>query len=153
MSWRVALFCLLTGVSAVSASASQPQGVQSDQEILIRLEQDWDDAFHRRDVAFIGDILADDFVATHADGTRADKAQELALVAAFSEQIDSSMLDDFSVKVYGDTAVVRFAQHLRGPSQGQTLAVTYRYMDIFVIRAGRWQCVASQSTRVEQRTL
>ena len=148
LRWRVALCCLLAGVSVVSASASQLRGVQSDQEILIQLEQDWDDAFHRRDVGFIENILADDFVATHADGTRADKAQELTLVASFSEQVDSSMLDEFAVKVYGDTAVVRFTQHLRGPSQGQTLEVTYRYMDIFVIRAGRWQCVASQSTRV-----
>jgi ketosteroid isomerase-like protein len=121
--------------------------------MLIRLEQDWDDAFHRRDVGFIENILADDFVATHADGTRADRTEELALVAAFSEQVDSSMLDEFAVTVYGDTAVVRFTQHLRGPSQGQTRAVTYRYMDIFVIRAGRWQCVASQSTRVDQRGL
>lgn len=148
MGWRVALFCLLAVSPAASASASQPQGVQSDQEILIRLERDWDDAFHRRDVGFIENILADDFVATHADGTRADKARELSLVASFSEQVDSSMLDEFTVKVYGDTAVVWFTQRLRGPSQGRTLAVTYRYMDVFVIRAGRWQCVASQSTRV-----
>ena len=52
------------------------------------------------------------------------------------------------MKVYGDTAVVWFSQHLIGPSQGRRLSVTYRYVDVFVMRAGRWQCVASQSTKV-----
>lgn len=152
MTRRVALFCLLFCllllVPAVSLSGSQPQRVQSDQEILIQLERDWDDAFHRKDVGFIESILADEFIATHGDGGRSDKAQELALVAELNEQIESSTLDEFRVKVYGDTAIVWFTQHLIGPSQGRTLAVTYRYMDIFVIREGRWQCVASQSTQV-----
>lgn len=62
--------------------------------------------------------------------------------------LKSSTLDEFTVKVYGDTAVVWFTQHLIGPSQGRALAVTFRYVDVFVIRAGRWQCVASQSTKV-----
>ena len=152
MTWRAAFFCLLAVVPAaapaVSASGSEPQRVRSDQEILTQLERDWDDAFHRKDVGFIENILADEFIATHGDGSRSDKAEELALVAELDQHADSSTLDDFTVKVYGDTAVVWFTQHLIGPSQGQPLAVTYRYVDVFVIREGRWQCVASQSTRV-----
>jgi hypothetical protein len=35
-----------------------------------------------------------------------------------------------------------------GPSKGQRLELTYRYIDVFVMRDGRWQCVASQSTKV-----
>ena len=58
------------------------------------------------------------------------------------------MLDEFVVKVYGDTAVVLFTQKLTGPSKGQSLTLTFRYIDVFVMRDGRWQCVASQSTRV-----
>jgi ketosteroid isomerase-like protein len=148
MTWRDTLFYLLAVVSAVQASGAQSQRVRSDQEILMQLEQDWDDAFHRKDVGFIENILADEFIATYGDGSRGDKAKELALAATFDQQIESSTLDEFTVKVYGDTAVVWFTQHLIGPSQGRSLAVTYRYVDVFVIRAGRWQCVASQSTRV-----
>ncbi len=124
------------------------QEVRSDQQILIQLERDWDEAFLRRDVAFIERVLADEFVATYSDGTRADKAKELALAASFNQQIDSSTLGDFVVKVYGDTAVVWFSQHVVGPSKGRTLALDYRYLDVFVLRDGRWQAVASQSTKV-----
>ena len=63
-------------------------------------------------------------------------------------QIDSSTLDEFIVKIYGDTAVVWMSQHLVGPSKGTQLKVTFHYVDVFVLRDGRWQCVASQSTRV-----
>ena len=148
MTWRKTLFCLLAVVSAVTASGSQSESVRSDQQVLIQLERDWDAAFHRKDVPFIEHILADEFVATYGDGSRGDKAKELTLAAEFSRQIDSSTLDEFTVKIYGDTAVVWFSQHLIGPSQGRRLSVTYRYVDVFVMRAGRWQCVTSQSTKV-----
>jgi ketosteroid isomerase-like protein len=148
MTWREPLLCMLFATWAVTASDAQDRPVQSDQQILIQLERDWDAAFHRRDVAFIANILADEFVATYADGSRADKAKELTLAAEFDQQIDSSTLDEFTVKVYGDAAVVRFTQHLVGPSQGRRLELTFRYIDVFVWRDGKWQSVASQSTKV-----
>jgi len=148
MSWREALFCLLALVPAVSVAGSEPQRVRSDQEILIQLERDWDAALHRADADFIETILADEYIATYPDGSRGDKAKELALTASFNQAVKSSMVDEFTVKVFGDTAVVWFTQHVTGSSQGRTLEVTYRYVDVFVIRDGRWQCVTSQSTRV-----
>jgi ketosteroid isomerase-like protein len=144
------LFALIAAVHllAAPAVAQQTRRAQSDQEILINLERDWDYAFHHKDVKFIENVLAPEFVATYAEGQRADRAKELENATNFDQQIDSSMLDEFIVRVYGDTAVVNFTQKLTGPSKGQTLTLTFRYMDVFVLRDGRWQCVASQSTRV-----
>lgn len=144
---RVTLLCTLALVSAVSALGAQAPPVRSEQEILVQLEQDWDEAFHRNDARFIEPILADEFIVTYPDGTRGDKARELQL-ATVDQPIESSRLDEFTVKVYRDTAVVWFTQHLVGQSKGQQLALTFRYVDVFVFRDGRWQCIASQSTRV-----
>lgn len=148
MTWREPLFCVLAAALAVTASGSQDRPVQSDQDILIQLERDWDIAFLGKDVPVIENILAEEFVATYPDGARGDRAKELSLAAEFDQQIDSSTLDEFSVKIYGDLAVVWFTRHLVGTSQGRRLEVTYRYTDVFVWRAGRWQSVASQSTKV-----
>jgi ketosteroid isomerase-like protein len=145
---RAMLLVLALLVPAVTASGGQSAPVRSDQQILITLELEWDAAFHRKDVAFIDRVLAEEFVSTYGDGSRGDRAKELKLAVDFDQQVDSSTLDEFVVKVYGDTAVVWFTQHLLGPSKGQPLAVTYRYVDVFVMRDGRWQCVASQSTKV-----
>lgn len=145
---RAMLLVLAFLVPAVTATGGQSAPVRSDQQILIKLERDWDDAFHRKDVAFIDRVLAEEFVSTYGDGSRGDRAKELKLAVDFDQQIDSSTLDEFVVKVYGDTAVVWFTQRLVGPSKGQPLSLTYRYVDVFVMRDGRWQCVASQSTKV-----
>ena len=144
---RVLLWLAVLGVLSPAPRAAA-QAVKSEQETLIQLEQEWDEAFHRHDVRFIEPILADEFVVTYGDGSRGDKAKELELAVVFDPAIESSRLDDFIVKVYRDTAVVWFTQHLVGSSQGQKLELTFRYMDVFVFRAGRWQCVGSQSTRV-----
>ena len=148
MPWRHTLFGLLALLSAVTTTGAQTRAVKSDQQILVQLEQDWDAAFRRKDIPFIETVLADEFVATYSDGSRGDRAKELALAAEFNLQIDSSTLDEFIVKIYGDTAVVWMSQHLVGPSKGSQLKVTFHYVDVFVMRANRWQCVASQSTRV-----
>ena len=95
-------------------------------------------------------MLAEELLATYPDGTRGDRARELANVREHNRQIDSSTLDDFVIKVYGDTAVVWFTQHLVGPIQGKPTKLTSNYIDVFVYRDGRWQCVASQSTRVSR---
>jgi ketosteroid isomerase-like protein len=140
--------CCVLMLLAVSTSDAQPKPVLSDQEILIQLERDWHAAFLRKDVAFIAGLLADDFVATYGDGARGDKKRELELVAAFDQQVDSSAQDEFIVKVHRDTAVVWFTQRMVGPVKGKPTEVAYRYIDVWVMRDGRWQCIASQSTRL-----
>ena len=140
--------CLFAAAMVAVASGAAAQRVQSDQDRLIELEQKWDAAFHRHDATFIETLLADEFVVTYGDGTRGDKATELKLAMDFDQQVDSSKLEEFIVKIYGNTAVVWFTQQLVGPVKGKPLAVTYRYVDVWVNRDGVWKCVASQSTRV-----
>ena len=153
MRWLFHLLCCVLATAwAVTVFASQSPPVKSDQEILIELEQGWNEAFYRKDVAFIESILADEFIATYDDGSRGDKARELALAAEFNQQVESSIQDEFTVKIYGDTAVVSFTLRLVGIRQGQRTEITLRYTDVFVLRNGRWQCVSTQSTRVAPRS-
>ena len=148
MRLRHLLYCALATAWFIPASAQQSPPAESDQQVLIRLEQGWNEAFYRKDIAFIRNLLADDFIATYDDGKRGDKAKELALAAEFNQQVDSAVQDDFTVKVYRDTAVVWFTLHLVGTKQGQRAELTLRYTDVWVILDGRWQCVSTQSTRV-----
>ena len=143
--------CVLAIVMAVATAVSAQRRVKSDQETLVELEERWDAAFHNHDQKFIDTLLADEFVVTYGDGSRGDRAKELSLALDFSQQVDSSKLDEFIVKVFGNTAVVWFTQHLVGPVKGKPVAVDYRYMDVWVNRDGQWKCVASQSTRVGVR--
>ena len=142
------LCCVIAFAAVVPISAQQ---VQSDQDVLVALERGWNEAFYRKDVAFIEKLLAEEFVATYDDGRIGDKATELALVTAFDQQVDSAVQEDFAVRVYRDTAVVWFTLRLVGIKQGQRSEMALRYTDVWIIRDGRWQCVSSQSTRVTPR--
>jgi ketosteroid isomerase-like protein len=120
----------------------------AEEQELIQLERAWDAAFVAKDMRFIERVLADEFVVTYGDGSRGDKAAEMAQTIDFDQRVDSSVLDSFRVRIYGETAVVWFSRHMTGPKSGKIVAVTYRFVDVFVKRAGRWQCVSSQSTKV-----
>ena len=136
-SWCV----LVTPAVAQTGDRRNPQS-------LIQLERSWNEAFYRKDFSFLERVLADEFVGTYEDGSQGNKAKEIALTKDFNQQVDSAQQDDFVVKLYGDTAVVWFTLHLTGPRQGQAVQVDLRYVDVFVWRANRWQCVSSHSTKV-----
>jgi ketosteroid isomerase-like protein len=138
-------------VAGPAAAGPSQLSVRSDQEILIQLERDWVAALQRNDVKFVDSVLAEEFVATYGDGSRGDRKRELQLVEEFNQQVDKWTVDEFTVKVFRDTAVVWFTQRLVGPVQGKPTEIVTRYMDVFVMRDGKWLCVASQSTRVTQK--
>ena len=152
MRWRRLACCsLAVFLWGVTVHASQTTPVESDQDILIRLERGWNDAFYRKDVAFIERLLAEEFIATYDDGSQGDKAKELALAVQFNQAVESATQDDFIVKVYRDTAVVWFTLKIIGIRQGQKSELNLRYTDVWVVRDGRWQCVSTQSTRIVQK--
>jgi len=146
-AWLIVLAAAV-GLCTTAELRAQGLSVPSDQEVLTRLENNWNAALYKKDLPFIDSILAPEYVATYEDGTRGDKARELAFVRDFNQQVDSAVQDEFSIRIFGDTAVVWFTLHLAGPKQGQRTELTLRYTDVWVLRGGKWLCVSSQSTRV-----
>ena len=147
---RYFLCCVLASVWPAPVLASQLPEV-STEEALIALERGWNEAFYARDVEFLDSILADDFIVTYDDGARGDKARELALAESFNQRVISATQEDFIVQVYDDAAVVWFTLRVVGIRRGQEAEIVLRYTDVWVVRDGRWQCVSSQSTRVDSR--
>ena len=146
-------WCLSCGAIAIAwggALAAQPPAV-SVEETLIALERGWNEAFYARDVEFLETVLADEFIATYDDGARGDKARELELAASFNQRVLSATQDDFIVQVHDAAAVVWFTLRVVGIRRGERAELTLRYTDVWVLRDGRWQCVSSQSTRVNPR--
>ena len=147
----VRLFCVAAGVVGAVLAPLAAQPVKSDQDVLIELEKSWNQAFYNKDLTFIESILADEFISTYEDGTRADKKKELALSAAFDQAVESAVQDDFTIRIFGDTAVVWFTLHLVGIKQGQRAELTLSYTDVWVLRDGNWRCVSAHSTRVTSK--
>ena len=149
MMLRYGVCCLWTILVAVPSFAGQRPG-ESDQQSLISLEREWNEAFYAHDVSAIENLLADEFTATYDDGSRGDRARELSLTREFNQQVESAVQDDFTVRIYGDAAVVWFTLRLTGIKQGKRTQLSLSYTDVWVLRDGRWQCVSAQSTKLAE---
>ena len=113
LCWGLAMTC------AAVASAPQQPPVEAGQQAVIELERAWNEVFYAKDIAFIEGVLADEFTATYDDGSRGDRARELALSTEFNQQVESAVQEDLTVKIYGETAVVWFTLRLVGIRQGE----------------------------------
>jgi len=93
----------------------------SAEQELIKLENEWADAWVKSDVAFHDWIMSDDCTWTSPWGEVVTKADTLALVKSGEDVITSWVLADMKVRVYGDAAVV---------SGGDTIKERYKGEDV-----------------------
>ena len=93
------LLVLATAFAALPERAHGQASLRASEEVeLTQLERDWDRAFLQNDTDFIDRVLAREFMALYPDGSKGDRAKELANAATFNQKIDSSTLDDFTIR-------------------------------------------------------
>ena len=140
-------------VLALTAWSSAAQTPTSAEQELLKLENDWSHASMKRDSAGLQRFYADEYVFTDADGVMTDKSRELKNLTSGTFRLTSYKFDDTTVHVYGDVAVVTGRNTIKGAWEDLKRDVSgpYRFTDVFVRRGGRWQCVASQSSRITEK--
>ena len=144
--------CHRAAQNTISPSPSTtPEGEASEnvEKKIMQLERDWGDALAKRDLAALDRILGDDHSVITKDGSILTKAQELAKHSESADELFD--FEPMKVRVFGDTAVVTGGHKEKSQYQGRDTSGHYRWMDVFVKRNGRWQVVASELTRVEER--
>jgi ketosteroid isomerase-like protein len=130
-----------------TAGRAESTQIAVEQE-LQALEQTWADAVKHQDAGKIDRIQAEEYVFTDPAGQLWTKARELETVKSGGLTIDSFELSDVKVRLYDNTAVVTLRVVWNGQSNGVDISGPQRMTDVFVKRDGRWQCVASQTTRI-----
>ncbi len=135
-------------------SASQPdERARYDRaaaSALKSLEKQWEANF--TDTAVVDKMLADDFVGTSPDGKLMSK-RALLREAREGGAVPKTTAHNLDVHFYGENVAVvtgRTKQLYRDRA-GRVVGREYRFTDTWVHRAGRWRCVASQSTLLPSR--
>jgi ketosteroid isomerase-like protein len=146
----VGLVVLVFGATILAQTQAQPKSGSAEQE-LIKLENEWADAWVKSDIAFFERIEADDYTWTAPEGFVMTKVQDLALLKSGRSVITSWVLADMKVRVYGDAAVVTGRCTTKETYKGEDVSGQFRWTDTWVKRAGHWQCVAGHSSRIEQK--
>ncbi len=150
IAFAVCVAVFLFAVGAQAQTPAQTEVEHATQE-LITLENDWAQAGVKKDIAFLDRILADDFTGTGAEGDVFNKVQELADVKSDAFVATSWVQENVKVRVYGDAAVVTGRSTVKAQYKGKDASGQYQWTDTFIKRDGRWQCVATHSSRIPQK--
>lgn len=140
-AWLAAAAVLLAGCASAPAT-------DRDVAELTALAGRWDHAIVRKDRAAIEDNMADDFRQIDGAGNVETKRSFVDDLMSDDLQIDPYAVEDFEVRLYGDTALLSGRTRMTGRYQGKPFATHYRYIDVYVRQGGRWRIVSVQISKM-----
>jgi ketosteroid isomerase-like protein len=112
------------------------------------LEKLWNESRVRADVPALNTLLADDWTVTHGDGTINTKAEYLGDLKSGARTFFADVKqDDFSVRIYGDTAIAAGLSDSKVEYKGKPSGGALRFTRVYVKRDGRWVMITSHATR------
>jgi len=139
----VVCLSLLTYVQAQKTSDPTEQAI-------LKLEQEWEDALLKSDVAALERLYADGIIYTHSSGAVDNKQTYIGNIKSGVTKYESMKREGIKVNVYGDTALVTYHWMVNVVSRGNKINTDARCLHVYVKQKGRWQMAAHQSTRITQ---
>ena len=122
----------------------------SEENHLLKLDNEWNEAYPRRDVSALDHIIADDWVCIDGAGLVISKRQLLDRVESSAAFLDPYKFDEITLRMFGDTAIVTGRLSGTRRDNDGTFYLEQRYTRVYVKRNDRWQSVATQVTVVKE---
>jgi ketosteroid isomerase-like protein len=142
----------LVGLAVASVSAAfAPHVSDGDAATIAALTKQadaWDKAIVAKNRPAIEANMAPDFRGIDGAGTVEKKTAFVDGLMDPKLTIDPYTVEDFDVRLFGDTALLSGRTRMTGRFDGKPFTSHYRYIDIYVKRKGAWQIVSVQITRV-----
>jgi ketosteroid isomerase-like protein len=121
-------------------------------EVFTRLENEWNNATFKKDVKALDLLYAKEYTYIDPTGNVYDKQQDISEVTSGNYKLETApVLSDIKVNSYGTLTVVKGLNTIKASLNGKDVSGTYRFVDVFVMRDGRWQCVSTQSSRLPKK--
>jgi ketosteroid isomerase-like protein len=126
------------------ADNQKPVSSLEVEQELRQLNDDWVEAFVKRDTARLGQIMADDFVfVSPLDGD--GKQQFLGDIESGDLTAESLTRDNLDVRIYENTAVLSATDTAKWQYHGHEILGHYRIISVYSRRHGKWQLVSVQA--------
>lgn len=118
--------------------------------ILWYLEQDWNDAFMKKDGEWFKKNFAADFNNISSEtGAMTDRTEEIDNMLKDRSTYDLVETTGVDVSIEGKTARITGVFHVKGKDdKGKAFDTKIRYTDIWVKRDGNWVVWSSQGTKM-----
>lgn len=143
--FRASLLAVLALVALTPALAQAPGGAEKE---LTDVENGWAEATVKGDVQALERLYTEEYLAIDPAGATYTKAQDIASVKSGNFKLATFKLDEVKVRVHGEVAVVTGRNTIKATYMGKDISGAYRFTDVFVKRAGRWQVLTTQGTAV-----
>jgi len=141
---------VIVAVEQIVGPAHEEPLYMSEQEQLLKLDREWNEAYPRLDVTALDRIIADDWVCIDGAGLIITKRQLLERVQSSAAFFDPHKFDEITLRMFKDAAIVTGRLSGTRRSNDGTFYVEQRYTRLYVKRNDRWQSVATQVTVVKE---
>jgi hypothetical protein len=118
-------------------------------ETLKQMERDWGQAEIKKDFDTVDKVLAEDWVGIDHEGKIVSKAEAMTDLKSGDIGLTSEVLGPMTVRIFGKTAIVTGSNTEKSVGHRKDSSGKYVWTDVFVLRDGKWQVVASQSTKTK----
>ena len=134
---------------ASAALAVRGQTKASDEAGRIQaLELAWNHASESKDTKALDMLLGSNMVSVDIDGSVSNKSEFLASIKAPDYQPSQAVIEQSSVEMYGDAAVVVGVFRVKGVEKEKSYVHRERFVDTWIKSKGTWQCVATTGTLI-----
>ena len=149
---RAGIVLLIVG--AFSLSGFGEDDASAIKTKIAALEGLWNQAYKAADVKALDGILDDSIVLINDDGSMQSKAEFLASVKATTPQQAQQQQvapESTTVHVFGpNTAVATGVMRVKGVENGKSYVRRERFIDTWILKDGRWVCVATDATPIQR---
>lgn len=147
----VAAFLLMAGMAVAQESMATKTethaGLANVEQSLKNMENEWVKASLASNPNALEPMLSDDFINIDSDGKVLNKTETMARMK--KSKWETSEISEVQVTEHGDSAVVTGIWRGKGTDgMGKPVDTTERWADTWVMKDGKWQCVASASAPI-----
>lgn len=136
--------------TAASTAAAAPKAAAKNMSVK-DMENAWEAAIGKHDAATVEGFIAADFVGVSSKNKFIDRADVIGEFKKDKDTYKSAKNEKLNVKMFGPnvTVVTGRAREVGTGKDGKAFDRSFLFTDTWMMRGGKWQCVASQINKIK----
>jgi ketosteroid isomerase-like protein len=151
---KKSILVVVMSLLALPAFAQADKKSSSDAASSVKqAEERWEAALLKNDSKTVGELVASDYAGVNEEGQYESRSGMLSRMDKNKDKLTSASLSDLKIRVYGSNVATAIGDSVeKGTDKdGKSFNRTYRFIDVWMERDGKWQCIAEQAALVKGR--
>ena len=122
----------------------------SENENLLDTFNKLRDALFSCDVQMLKELMAEDYVGYDPHGNPQDLKMTLEAYQPGGTKLDTYDVEEIETRVIGEVGIITGKGYIHGTFAGCEFEHNLRFIDLYILREGRWKLYLSQVTPIER---